>query len=204
MAIKGLSYLAKAKSFDEMVKRLIAGFKKVMNRDPNDEELIKIKIEAGERAGKGDVIKADFGESPFPVTIKGKKTEMTADDLMDTLMNQPRAGTKEERIKWYRNAAKKGEGMSIMERMAEINRLNNQLKKMTDDYAKSFPGSRTTKPGTRTKDTEWDWRNEPAHEWTKDDSGKTIKKTVEEFTEEGDWDPSGFNQGGLIGFFRRK
>ena len=52
MAIKGLSYLAKAKSFDEMVKRLIAGFKKVMNRDPNDEELIKIKIEAGKKVSK--------------------------------------------------------------------------------------------------------------------------------------------------------
>ena len=55
MAIKGLSYLAKAKSFDEMVKRLIAGFKKVMNRDPNDEELIKISDKFTVAAAFGNV-----------------------------------------------------------------------------------------------------------------------------------------------------
>ena len=82
--------LQEAAKYQELFDKLVKGFKHLMKRDPNQEEILKIKQEAYQRAGKGEIIKADFNPNEkwwqktqkIPENIEETTEKITIDDLL--------------------------------------------------------------------------------------------------------------------------
>ena len=152
-----------------MLKALIQLFIKQNGRNPNAVELLKLKFKAANQSGKGKVIE-------FP---KDKITPF----------NKPRPG----------------EGIAgIEQRAKKIEALNEKLKKFTvkPDFYETMFGKSPKKP-TVVKDKTLLKDSPEAIAKMKADNKAAIKrlkdkkKTVEDFSEDGDFDPGGMASGGL-------